>query len=212
MRVKGINTMRKLIAIVALASLLALAGCGQGRTSSSASASSGYAVSSSASSEVAELSIESTGQSGVADAQSSTEGMSNSAADRDVDADNAEDAEGADTFVVHVGDAQLTVTLANTDAARALAEHLRAGPFTVNLHAYGGFEKVGALPWSLPSNDEQIITSPGDVMLYQGDQITIFTDSNSWAYTPLGRIEGATSDSLLEVFGNGDVDAVLSLP
>lgn len=202
--------MRKLIVVVALASLLALVGCGQGQASSSVDAASGNAVSSSASSQVAELSNESTGQSGTADAQSSTEGMSASAAGKDVDADSVEDAEGTDTFVVHVGDAQFTVTLANTDAARALAEHLQTGPVTVNLHAYGGFEKVGALPWSLPANDEQIITSPGDVMLYQGDQITIFTDSNSWTYTPLGRIEGATSDSLLEVFGDGDVDVVLS--
>ena len=200
--------MRKLIAIVALASLLALVGCGEGQASSSVDASLGNAVSSSEPSQVAE----STGQSGTADAQSSTEGMSASAAGTDVDADSVEDAEGADTFVIHVGDSQLTVTLANTDAARALAEHLQAGPVTVNLHAYGGFEKVGALPWSLPANDEQIITSSGDVMLYQGDQISIFTDSNSWAYTPLGKIEGATSDSLLEVLGDSDVDAALSLP
>ena len=90
-------------------------------------------------------------------------------------------------------------------------EQLQAGPVTVNLHAYGGFEQVGPLPWNLPESNEQITTSPGDIMLYQGDQITIFTGSNSWAYTPLGSIEGTTSELLLEAFGGNAVDITLSL-
>lgn len=101
--------------------------------------------------------------------------------------------------------------LADTDAARSLAERLQDGPVTVSLHAYGGFEKVGSLPWALPQSDKQIAAEPGDVMLYQGDQITIFTGKNSWAYTPLGHIEGATPESLIEAFGDGDAEATLSL-
>ena len=120
-------------------------------------------------------------------------------------------AERVDSFVIGVGDAQLAVTLADTDAARALVQQLQAGPVTVSLHAYGGFEKVGPLPWSLPTSDEQITTQPGDVMLYQGDQITVFTGTNSWAYTLLGHIEGATPESLLEALGDDDVEITLSL-
>ena len=48
-------------------------------------------------------------------------------------------------------------------------------------------------------------------MLYQGNQITIFTGSNSWAYTPLGRIEDASSDALREVFGGDATEITLSL-
>lgn len=48
-------------------------------------------------------------------------------------------------------------------------------------------------------------------MLYQGDQMTIFTGPNGWAYTPLGHIEGAAADSLLAAFGDGDVEVTLSL-
>ena len=44
-----------------------------------------------------------------------------------------------------------------------------------------------------------------------GNQITIFTGSNSWAYTPLGSIEGTTSELLLEAFGGNAVDITLSL-
>ena len=69
---------------------------------------------------------------------------------------------------------------------------------------------MGPLPWGLPASDEQITAQPGDVMLYQGSQITVFTGSNSWAYTPLGHIEDATSESLLEVLGDGDVEVTLT--
>ena len=106
---------------------------------------------------------------------------------------------------------RFVVALADTDAARALVEKLEDGPVTLSLHAYGGFEQVGPLPWSLPASDGQITTQPGDIMLYQGDQITFFTGSNSWAYTPLGSIESATSETLLEAFGGDTAEVTLSL-
>ena len=105
----------------------------------------------------------------------------------------------------------LTITLADTEAASALAELLQSGPMEINLHSYGGFEKVGPLPQTLPTNDEQITTGPGDVMLYQGNQITIFYGSNTWDYTPIGHIEGVTTETLLAAFGEGDVTVELSL-
>lgn len=114
-------------------------------------------------------------------------------------------------ILVDVNGAQFAMAPADTEAARALVEQLANGPVKVSLHAYGGFEQVGPLPWILPASDEQITTSPGDVMLYQGNQITIFTGSNSWAYTPLGHLEGATSESLLEAFGAGDAEISLEL-
>ena len=48
-------------------------------------------------------------------------------------------------------------------------------------------------------------------MLYQGNQITIYTGSNRWAYTPLGNITDAASDTLREVFGDDAVEITLSL-
>ena len=48
------------------------------------------------------------------------------------------------------------------------------GSITIDMHDYGNFEKVGPLPSSLPRNDTQITTEPGDIILYQGNQITIY--------------------------------------
>ena len=182
--------MKKLIALIALVSLLVLAGCAQGQISSSTRAS----MESPSTVESASVS------EGIASSAKTSNSVERPAA-----------VENRTSFIIGINGVQLMVEPADTDAARALMERLQAGPVTVSLHAYGGFEQVGPLPWSLPASDEQIAASPGDIMLYQGDQITIFTGSNSWAYTPLGSIEDATPEMLSEVFAGDAVEITLSL-
>ena len=205
--------MKKLVATAALASFLVLAGCAQGTASPSAGTSPASVSSAATLSQSPDGPGASAGQSQATSVETSAPAAS-SAASTESGASpqsGAASAEHVDSFAIGVGDTQLVVTLADTDAARALAEKLQAGPVTVSLHAYGGFEKVGPLPWGLPASDEQTTAQPGDVMLYQGNQITVFTGSNSWAYTRLGHIEGATSESLLEALGDGDAKVALSL-
>ena len=93
---------------------------------------------------------------------------------------------------ISVNDTDLTATLADSTAAKEFAEKLKAEPVTVTLNEYGGFEKVGKLPWPLTRTDESIVTEAGDIMLYQGNQMTIFYNSNSWSYTKLGHIDNIT--------------------
>ena len=81
----------------------------------------------------------------------------------------------------------------------------------LTLNEYGSFEKVGALPQSLPKDDERITTEPGDIMLYLGNQITIFYGTNTWSYTRLGRIDNVTQAELKEILGSGNVTVTLSL-
>ena len=76
---------------------------------------------------------------------------------------------------------------------------------------YGGFEKVGALPQSFTTSNSQITTEPGDIMLYQGYNIVIFYGSNTWSYTPLGKIDGATVNELKQFLGSGSISLTLSL-
>ena len=90
-------------------------------------------------------------------------------------------------------------------SADALKEKLSSGPLEIELHDYGHFEKVGSLPWSLPRNDESITTEPGDVILYQGNQITVYYDENTWNFTRLAKIGNVTEEELLEAFGEGNV-------
>lgn len=112
---------------------------------------------------------------------------------------------------ITVNGQELTATLADSSAAKELAQKLESGSVTVELGEYGGFEKVGALPWSLTRSDESTVTQAGDIMLYQGSQITIFYGSNSWSYTPLGHVDGLSQEELSEILGQGDVSAELSI-
>ena len=112
---------------------------------------------------------------------------------------------------ITVNGQDLTATLADSTAAKELAQKLESGAVTVELGEYGGFEKVGALPWSLTRSDESTVTQAGDIMLYQGSQITIFYGSNSWSYTPLGHVDGLSQEELSEILGQGDVSAELSI-
>lgn len=105
----------------------------------------------------------------------------------------------------------LNAALADNTSAKALAELLEEGPLTLELSDYGNFEKVGSLPQSLPRNDEQITTEPGDIILYLGNQITIYYDVNTWNFTRLGRIDNITQAELKEILGSGDVTVTLSL-
>ena len=102
-------------------------------------------------------------------------------------------------------------SLEDNASAKALTEKLNSGPITVEMHDYGSFEKVGPLPWELPRTDTEITTVPGDVILYQGTQITIYYDENTWTFTRLARIGNATKEELLQAFGDGDVSVKLYL-
>ena len=106
---------------------------------------------------------------------------------------------------------KLTATLANNSSATAFYKLLQKAPLTIKLNEYGGFEKVGSIGSSLPRNDKQIATTAGDIMLYQGNQITIFYNNNSWSYTRLGKVNGVTQSELKQILGKGDVTAIFEI-
>ena len=114
-------------------------------------------------------------------------------------------------LILTVNGQELTAELADSTAAKELAEKLKAEPISVMLNEYGGFEKVGKLPWSLTKSDESIVTGAGDIMLYQGNQMTVFYDSNTWSYTRLGHIGNVTQEALKNILGDGNVTVELSV-
>jgi formylglycine-generating enzyme required for sulfatase activity len=90
-------------------------------------------------------------------------------------------------------------------------ELLSVKPLTIQMQDYGGFEKVGSLGRTLPRNDEQINTTAGDLILYQGNRFVIYYSTNSWNFTRLGRIDKATAGELKAALGDGDVSVTLSV-
>jgi len=119
--------------------------------------------------------------------------------------------ENIDMIKIKVNNNVLEVKLEDNEATKSLVERLKNGDITVNANEYGGFEKVGNLGFSLPRNDTSITTSSGDIVLYQGNQISLFYNSNSWSYTKIGRVQNVSSSELKNILGSGDVTLVLSL-
>ena len=109
--------------------------------------------------------------------------------------------------VVSIGDRTFAIDLESNSSAEAFFEKIKSEPLTVDMSDYGNFEKVGDLPWELPTNDEELTTKPGDIILYQGSKITIYYDENTWSFTKLGRISNVTSEELRKALGDGDVRA-----
>ncbi len=121
--------------------------------------------------------------------------------------------ESSDNMKIYlkVNDNVLPVTLVNNSATDALLKKLLKNDITIEMKEYGNFEKVGSIGFFLPTEDEYITTTAGDLILYQGDQLTIHYASNSWNYTRLGKIDNVTSEELRYILGIGDVQITLSI-
>ena len=114
------------------------------------------------------------------------------------------------TMNITAGGKTITATLADNATAKALAEKLKSGSATVEMKA-NGFEHYGPLGFSLERHDEQISAVSGDIMLYNGNNICVFYGSNTWSYTPLGKVDGKTADELKAFFGTGTISVTYSL-
>ncbi|MET3558113.1 hypothetical protein ABID29_001228 [Streptococcus rupicaprae] len=93
---------------------------------------------------------------------------------------------------------KVAVQWEENQAVTALKEQLAKGEFSLDLSAYGGFEQVGSLGFTLPSQDQQQTAQSGDIMLYNSDHIVFFHGQNTWSYTKLGHIVDSHLATLLD--------------
>lgn len=125
--------------------------------------------------------------------------------------DTAEKGEDENMIAAQIGDKILTIKLEENSSAQALKDLLAKGPITIEMHDYSNFEKVGELGTRLPQNNVRITTEPGDVILYQGNSITIYYDTNTWNFTRLGKVQNVTPEELKGILGEDDVTVTFSL-
>lgn len=116
-------------------------------------------------------------------------------------------------IIISVGGKTFPIAIEDNNATMELVKVLRKAPVSYEAKDYGGFEKVGNLGFSLPASDTQITTGPGDVILYNGNQIVLFYGTNSWSYTRIGKMEYGTLDELKAFLkaGQGMITVTLSL-
>lgn len=115
------------------------------------------------------------------------------------------------TMNITVNGRVLTARMDDNSSADALLERLEEAPITIEMEDYASMEKVGNLGFSLPRNDRPTDTEAGDLILYQGHNFVIYYDANSWNFTRLGRIEGASATELRTILGRGDITVTLSI-
>ena len=117
----------------------------------------------------------------------------------------------SDMLKIEIGQEIFTATLANNSSVDALKELLKDGPLTLKMSDYAGMEKGADLGVTLPQNNQQMNTTAGDIILYQGRTLVIYYDTNSWSLTPIGKINDLDEALLKETLGSGDVTVTFSL-
>ena len=107
-----------------------------------------------------------------------------------------------------INNQELKVELEDNTATKELLKKLD-NDIEVSLSDYGNFEKVGDLGFNLPTSDTNITTKPGDIVLYQGNNIVIFYGSNTWNYTKLGHITNIDNNELKNILDNNNINITL---
>lgn len=115
------------------------------------------------------------------------------------------------TMIVSINGTEVAVAWEENASVDALRELLGQGPLVIQTNRYGGFEQVGSLPQSLPSDDVRMQTTAGDIVLYASRSVVLFYGSNTWAYTRLGRIQGKTEDEIRGLLDVPAAEIVFSL-
>ena len=109
------------------------------------------------------------------------------------------------TMILRIDGTEVPVTWESNESVQALQA---LAPLTIHMSMYGGFEQVGSIGSSLPRNDRQTSTAPGDLVLYSGNQLVVFYGTNSWAYTRLGHVD-LTKEELTALLSEHDVTITL---
>lgn len=110
-----------------------------------------------------------------------------------------------DNLKLFIDDTEVTVEWEDNDSVKAIKELANDGGLAINTHQYGGFEQVGEIGQSIVSNNVQMTTEPGDIVLYNGNNIVVFFGNNSWSYTKLGKIVGKTDEELKTLLNKSNV-------
>jgi len=118
--------------------------------------------------------------------------------------------EEAIDMTLKINDEIVQVKWENNESVKALMKMASENPVVVDMSMYGGFEQVGSLGTTLPSNDQSTKTKPGDIVLYTSDSIVVFYGNNSWAYTRLGHIEDKSKSELQDMLGRGNVTLTIT--
>ena len=105
-------------------------------------------------------------------------------------------------ILISINNRDLIVNLEKNTSAEELYKKLKDNHVTIEAEDYGNFE--------LPKNDTFFTTKPGDLVLYEGNKITLYYDTNSYKFTKLGHVINFEGMDLKDFLGEGPVKMILS--
>lgn len=114
-------------------------------------------------------------------------------------------------MILKINDYVFTATLAANSSVHALVELLKEKPVTLEMSDNGQMEKIVDLGCQLPQNNIYMNTRAGDIILFQGNTLSIYYDSNAWSLTPIARIDNVDINELRQALGKGNVQVVVTL-
>ncbi len=112
---------------------------------------------------------------------------------------------------LYIDEQEMNVAWEDNQSVKALVQLASEKELRISASMYGGFEQVGSIGQSLPRNDVQTETGPGDIVLYSGNQIVVFYGSNSWSYTRLGHILDKSEQELAALLGKDTVTFTITV-
>ena len=203
-RTEEVKLMKKILIILLALSLVLLVGCGTETGDTAADVSEQDATETDMSAKDMDE-AESDQTDSEQDASDQTDSEQDASGDEDITEEMINLTKVTYNKQMKIGDTPVIVDWEKNDAVDALAALTSGKWYDIELSMYGGFEQVGSIGQTLPSDDEQTKTEAGDIVLYSSDQIVVFYGSNSWAYTRLGHIRDKSPEEMAELLGNGDV-------
>ena len=105
---------------------------------------------------------------------------------------------------LYFNNTEIPVIWEDNQTVKELMEEAVKGDIIVQMSMYSDNEQFGSLGKNYTRDDEQITTHNGDIVLYDGNKIVVFYESNSWTYTRLGKMNIPDGD-VTELLSNGDI-------
>lgn len=110
----------------------------------------------------------------------------------------------SDSMRLFINETEIPVIWEDNSAVRQLQTDVKNNDLVVDMSMYSDNEQVGSLGKSYPTDNKQITTHNGDIVLYNASNIVVFYGANSWSYTRLGKMD-LPEKEVTELLSNGDV-------
>ena len=115
------------------------------------------------------------------------------------------------TLVIKTESRTFYAALEDNPAAKEFAEKLSPMRLELELRENGGYEKTGVLPFQIEGARSFMTAEPGDIVLQDGDRISVCYADFTCGLTRLARIGGATKEELISALGMGVASVIMNL-